>query len=57
MSGIMMLDYMGELDAARRVEQALHAVYREGKSMTRDVGGTASTVEFSNAVIAELSKR
>jgi len=57
MSGIMMLDYMGELDAARRVEQALHAVYREGKSMTRDVGGTASTEEFSNAVIAELSKR
>jgi len=57
MSGIMMLDYMGELDAARRVEQALHAVYREGKQLTRDVGGTASTEEFSNAVIAELSKR
>ncbi|MBI1738239.1 MAG: isocitrate dehydrogenase (NAD(+)) [Acidobacteria bacterium] len=56
MSGIMMLDYMGELDAARRVEQALHAVYREGKHLTRDVGGTVSTDEFSNAVIAELSK-
>lgn len=56
MSGIMMLDYMGELDGARRVEQALGAVYREGKHLTRDVGGTASTEEFSNAVIAELSK-
>ncbi|MBI1749758.1 MAG: isocitrate dehydrogenase (NAD(+)) [Acidobacteria bacterium] len=56
MSGIMMLDYMGELDTARRVEQALHAVYREGKHLTRDVGGTATTEEFTNAVIAELSK-
>ncbi len=57
MSGIMMLDYMGELDAARRVEQALHAVYRQGKTLTRDVGGTASMEEFTSAVIAELSKR
>jgi isocitrate dehydrogenase (NAD+) len=56
MSGIMMLDYMGELDAARRVEKALHAVYGEGKHLTRDVGGLASTEEFTNAVIAELSK-
>ncbi len=55
MSGIMMLDYMGELDAARRVEQALQFVYREGKHLTRDVGGSATTEEFTNAVIAALA--
>ncbi len=55
MSGIMMLDYMGELDAARRVERALHSVYREGKHLTKDVGGSATTEQFTNAVIAALA--
>ena len=54
MSGIMMLDHIGEMDAARRVENALHRVYREGKSLTRDVRGTATTAEFTAAVIAAL---
>ena len=54
MSGIMMLDYLGELAAARRVEKALHKVYREGTTLTRDVGGKASTAEFTQAVIAAL---
>lgn len=54
MSGIMMLDHIGEMDAARRVESALHRVYREGKSLTRDVRGTATTAEFTAAVIRAL---
>jgi isocitrate dehydrogenase (NAD+) len=54
MSGIMMLDHIGEMDAARRVENALHHVYREGKSLTRDVRGTATTAEFTAAVIRAL---
>jgi isocitrate dehydrogenase (NAD+) len=55
MSGIMMLNYLGEADAAQRVETALHNVYREGKRLTRDVGGTASTQEFADAVIEALA--
>ena len=55
MSGIMMLDHIGEMDAARRVENALHRVYREGKSLTRDVRGTATTAEFTAAVIRALT--
>ena len=51
MSAIMMLDYMGENEIARRVENALHLVYREGRSLTRDVGGKATTAEFTDAVI------
>jgi isocitrate dehydrogenase (NAD+) len=54
MSGIMMLDHIGEMDAARRVENALHRVYRDGKSLTRDVRGTATTAEFTAAVIHAL---
>jgi isocitrate dehydrogenase (NAD+) len=54
MSGIMMLDHIGEMDAARRVKNALHRVYREGKSLTRDVRGTATTAEFTAAVIHAL---
>ena len=55
MSAIMMLDYLAEAPAARRLEAALHRVYREGKSITRDVGGTASTAQFTAAVIAALA--
>jgi isocitrate dehydrogenase (NAD+) len=54
MSGIMMLDHLGERPAARRVEAALHRVYREGKHATRDLGGKATTQEFTEAVISAL---
>ena len=54
MSSIMMLDHLGEPGAARRIEAALQTVYREGKHLTRDVGGTAGTKEFTDAVIAAL---
>jgi isocitrate dehydrogenase (NAD+) len=55
MSAIMMLDHIGEEAAARRVENALHKIYREGKSLTRDVGGSATTAEFTAAVIQALN--
>jgi isocitrate dehydrogenase (NAD+) len=54
MSAIMMLDHIGEVKAARQIEESLHKVYREGKSLTRDVGGKATTAEFTNAVIGSL---
>jgi len=52
MSGIMMLDHLGERPAARRIAAALERVYREGKHATRDLGGRATTQEFTDAVIA-----
>ena len=54
MSAIMMLDHIGESTAAREIESALHEVYREGRTLTRDVGGTATTAEFTDAVINKL---
>lgn len=55
LSAIMMLDHLGESVAARRIEEALQRVYREGRHTTRDVGGHAGTVEFTEAVIEALA--
>jgi isocitrate dehydrogenase (NAD+) len=57
MSAIMMLDYIGEAAAARRIDAALHELYREGRSLTRDVGGTATTAEFTDALIGKMEAR
>jgi isocitrate dehydrogenase (NAD+) len=55
MSGILMLDHLGEPTAAERIQNALEKVYREAKHTTRDVGGKAATEEFADAVIAALN--
>src|SRR5579863_6990438 len=55
MSATLMLRHIQEMAAAKKVEDALHKVYREGKHLTRDVGGTASTPEFTEAVIRALA--
>jgi isocitrate dehydrogenase (NAD+) len=54
MSSILMLDHLGEHSAARGIEAALERVYRDAKCTTPDVGGKASTAEFTEAVIASL---
>jgi len=48
-SASLMLDHLGEADAAKRVLEAIETVCREGK-LTRDVGGSASTSEVGDAV-------
>jgi isocitrate dehydrogenase (NAD+) len=54
MSAILMLNHVGEVYTADRIEQALWRVYREGQTLTRDLGGTATTQQFTDAVIAAL---
>ena len=56
MSSIMMLRHIDEIEAAKRVEDALFTVYREGKSLTRDVGGTASATEFTDNLISTMGR-
>ncbi len=53
-SGILMLRYLGERDAAERIEKAMLEVFAEGKIRTRDIGGTSKTAEFADAIIAKL---
>src|SRR5947209_14103671 len=57
MSSILMLDYLGERSAARRIETALEKIYREAQHTTKDVGGKAGTTEFTEALIAALPLR
>jgi isocitrate dehydrogenase (NAD+) len=54
MSGILMLRQFGEIDAADRIESALYGVFAEGKFLTRDLGGSATTKEFVRAVISAM---
>jgi isocitrate dehydrogenase (NAD+) len=53
-SALLMLEYLNESHAAARVTTAMEKVYAEKKSLTRDVGGKATTSEFTDAVIAAL---
>jgi isocitrate dehydrogenase (NAD+) len=53
-SAVLMLYHINEDETADKVQVALEKVYAEGKSTTRDVGGTAGTRQFGEAVIAAL---
>lgn len=53
-SGILMLRYIGEREAADRTETAMLTVFKEGKVRTRDIGGTAKTAEFADAIIQKM---
>ena len=54
LSSVMMLEHLGERTAGERLQRAVEAVYTEGTRLTRDVGGQASTSQFTDAVIAKL---
>jgi isocitrate dehydrogenase (NAD+) len=56
LSGAMMLEHLGELAAARRVEQAVAGVLAEGRHTTRDVGGSAGTQEMARAVARRVEE-
>jgi isocitrate dehydrogenase (NAD+) len=58
MSGVMMLNHLYDTTgddacrtAARKIKEAYDAVLTEGKTLTRDLGGTAGTAEFADALI------
>jgi isocitrate dehydrogenase (NAD+) len=53
-SAILMLRHLGEGAAADRLQKAVMAAYAEGTHLTRDVGGSATTGEFTDAVIRHL---
>jgi isocitrate dehydrogenase (NAD+) len=55
LSSVLMLQHLDHADIADRVENAIYNTYRAGKYLTRDVGGNASTEEFTTAVVGALS--
>ncbi|MBM7854283.1 isocitrate dehydrogenase (NAD+) [Desulfohalotomaculum tongense] len=54
LSGVMMLQYLGEHRAAERISAAVERVLKEGKYLTGDLGGTASTGEMAEAIINNI---
>ena len=58
-SSVMMLRYLGEYDAAKKIENALEQVFLKGKNLTIDLGGRALTKEFTEEIIKyiKLNKR
>jgi len=55
LAAAMMLDHLGELDAARRLRDAVEGVIVRDGIRTRDLGGTASTKEFGDAVARRVA--
>ena len=56
LSSVLMLEYLGEQDEARKVEKALVDTIDEGKVVTSDLGGSASTMEMAEEVARKLGE-
>ncbi|MBI5574556.1 MAG: isocitrate/isopropylmalate dehydrogenase family protein [Elusimicrobia bacterium] len=54
LSGVLMLDYLGEKKAAEKLEKAVKTVIAEKKVVTYDLGGTAKTSEMADEIIRKL---
>ena len=54
LSGLMMLDHIGDRERADRIRAALARVLTAGAVRTHDLGGTASTTQFTDAICREL---
>lgn len=54
MSGLLMLKHLGEREAADKIEKAMLDVFAEGKTLTKDLGGSANTMDFANAIIEKM---
>jgi len=53
-SGVMMLHHLGETEAAHRIDKALLAVFASKDVRTGDLGGSATTAEFTNALCTAI---
>jgi isocitrate/isopropylmalate dehydrogenase len=54
LSAKMMLDHLNMKEEALALERAVAEVYKEGKYLTPDQGGKASTKEFAQAVLRKI---
>lgn len=56
LSAIEMLNYINEKDVASKIDKALRRTLKEGKFLTCDLGGSASTEEFTEEIINNLER-
>jgi isocitrate dehydrogenase (NAD+) len=55
-AAVMMLNHIAESDAAKKISAALKTVLLKGEVLTRDLGGTATTKTFAQAIIREIER-
>lgn len=56
LSGVMLLHHLGEHEAAKKIMTAIETVMAEGKTLTSDLGGQASTTEYTKALCNVLKQ-
>jgi isocitrate dehydrogenase (NAD+) len=56
LSGALLLRHVGALEEAKRVEGAVRAVVIDGRTLTPDLGGSATTEEITDAICAQIEK-
>ncbi len=56
LAAVMMLEHIGEKKAATRISGALEAVLRKGEHLTPDLGGSATTTKFADAIMREIER-
>jgi isocitrate dehydrogenase (NAD+) len=56
MSGVMMLNHLQETQIAEKIKHAYDAVLAEGQHLTRDLGGSATTDGFADAIISKFDR-
>ncbi|WP_039658320.1 isocitrate dehydrogenase (NAD(+)) [Clostridium tyrobutyricum] len=54
LSAVMMLEYLGETEPAHKIEKAVEEVLKEGKYLTGDLGGNATTDQYTDAIVSKL---
>ncbi len=54
LASIQMLEHLGMTDKAAQIRTAVAKTIADGNTVTRDLGGNASTTEFTDAIIANL---
>jgi isocitrate dehydrogenase (NAD+) len=56
LAAVMMLEYISEAAAARRIRSSLEKVLTKGEVLTPDLGGTGTTKMFADAIIKEIER-
>jgi isocitrate dehydrogenase (NAD+) len=54
LSGILMLEHIGQNKTAEKIRQAVHQMTQKGEALTPDLGGKAKTMEMAEAIVAEM---
>ncbi|MFA9399301.1 MAG: isocitrate/isopropylmalate dehydrogenase family protein, partial [Clostridiaceae bacterium] len=57
LSGVMMLRYLNEYDAAAKIEKAVESVLKNKDNLTCDLGGSLKTDEFAEKIIEEMNRK